>query len=587
MANIVGSNQRDIILEGTDDPDVIRSLAGGDIIRPRLGSDVVDGGDGFDFVFYDDQLGAFTFTFGPGAAGTAAADDNSKTDSLTNVEAIRPSDFGDTFNILAGFDGSEGAFFQAQSGAGDDTINADPSITVRITYDGATGGAVVNLGSGVGTAPGRGTDTLINVTDVIGTDFDDVLVGSNNANPGAFGRESFRVLDGDDFVNGRGGVDRLDYRFGEAVVVDMVAGRTIKANGAGTDTFFNIENILGSLNDDIIDGDGQANVLEGQDGDDIIRGNGGADELRGEIGNDVLFGGAGTDTLDGGAGIDVAGYELAGTQVVARLDRGAITADGGTDQLISIEGATGGAFNDVLVGDAGRNILNGGGGNDRLIGGAGDDDLIGGAGNDTYTVEDSTDVVIEEENEGIDRINAFADFTNPDNIEFLVGIFAETGLRLIGNEGRDRISGSNIINSGDVIAGLNGNDKLVGLVGNDRFDGGAGNDRIFGNSGDDIIRGAAGNDRLTGQFGRDTFIHNPGHGRDGITDFDVDQDILDLTQHDFASFAEVQAAMGDTARGVLIDLSGGAFQGLASREAIIFERTTLATFDLGQEDVLI
>lgn len=243
---------------------------------------------------------------------------------------------------------------------------------------------------------------------------------------------------------------------------------------------------------------------------------------------------------------------------------------------------------DVLVGGAGVDVLEGGDGDDRLDGGAGGDSMSGGRGGDIYNVDDVRDIVFEAASDpGVDRINTFVDFTNPENVEFLVGLFADEGLRLIGNEGRDRITGSSIIAEGDIIAGLGGGDRLVGLVGNDIIDGGRGNDRIFGNSGDDVIRGAHGNDKLTGQFGQDTFFHKPGHGRDGITDFDVDQDILDLTRHDFNSFAEVEAQLGDTARGVFLDLSGGPFQGLASTEGIVFENTTLATFQLGSEDVLI
>lgn len=239
----------------------------------------------------------------------------------------------------------------------------------------------------------------------------------------------------------------------------------------------------------------------------------------------------------------------------------------------------GGAGNDAMSGRAGQDTLFGFDGDDRLNGGEGADVMRGGAGADIYAVDNVNDVVIETNDSDLDRINVFVDFTNPENVEFLVGLFASTGLRLTGNDGQDRIAGSNLIASGDSIGGMAGNDKIVGLVGDDRIDGGAGNDRIFGNSGDDMIRGGAGNDRLTGQFGQDTFFHRPGHGRDRITDFDSSEDRLDLTFHEFAGFADVQAALSDVAGGALLDFGGG--------ESILFEGLTVAGLSLDADDVLL
>ena len=107
---------------------------------------------------------------------------------------------------------------------------------------------------------------------------------------------------------------------------------------------------------------------------------------------------------------------------------------------------------------------------------------------------------------------------------------------MTGNATRDQITGANKINSPDAIFGLGGNDLLVGLVGDDVINGGTGNDRIFGNSGADTITGGLGNDRVTGQQGGDTFVHGVGDGRDRITDFNVNEDLLDLTAPWFRRF---------------------------------------------------
>lgn len=112
----------------------------------------------------------------------------------------------------------------------------------------------------------------------------------------------------------------------------------------------------------------QANTVtlafSGTAGDDVANGNGFANLLQGNDGSDVLNGLGGLDTLDGGAGDDL-------------LDGG-----GGADQL------NGGLGNDTLLGGAAADLLDGGDGNDLLNGGAGADTLAGGAGDDLIQVAD-------------------------------------------------------------------------------------------------------------------------------------------------------------------------------------------------------
>lgn len=133
---------------------------------------------------------------------------------------------------------------------------------------------------------------------------------------------------------------------------------------------------------------------------------------------------------------------------------------------------------------------------------------------------------------------------------------------IFGDDGDDVMTGgagSDLMHGGggaDRIDGGDDDDLLIGFWGDDVIIGGAGRDRIFGNSGDDILTGGTGNDRLTGQFGADTFVHAPGDNNDGVTDFDPTEDLIDLTAHNFANFAAVQALMSQIASGTLIDLAG-------------------------------
>jgi Ca2+-binding RTX toxin-like protein len=82
----------------------------------------------------------------------------------------------------------------------------------------------------------------------------------------------------------------------------------------------------------------------------------------------------------------------------------------------------------------------------------------------------------------------------------------------------------------DEISGGQGNDLLLGNDGSDELAGQSGNDWLYGGNGDDELNGGTGNDVLTGGDGADTFVFNAKSGKDVITDFDVDNDVLQITK---------------------------------------------------------
>ncbi len=222
---------------------------------------------------------------------------------------------------------------------------------------------------------GNGGDNRIN-----GYSGADTLNGGTGNDSLAGGEDDDRFLAdaGDDRIDGGNGTDTASYY---AITSDIILNLTIitaqSLGSAGHDTLLQIENIEGSnTGNDRLSGDEENNLLSGFGG------------------NDVLKGGAGADTLDGGSGIDTADYSGVAGAVTAELWRGVFTKDGegSADTAISIENVTGGAFNDLLAGDAAANLLNGGAGADRMSGGNGADTLIGGAGADTLAGEAGNDV---------------------------------------------------------------------------------------------------------------------------------------------------------------------------------------------------
>ena len=250
--------------------------------------------------------------------------------------------------------------------------------------------------------------------------------GGNDTLDGAAGDDHLDGGDGDDILRGGAGADELaggagndtiTYAGSAGLIVDLSNGRAYGGDGQG-DIISGVENVIGSANGDLLNGDQLNNVLDGGDGDDIINGGQGADRL---------IGGAGNDTLN---------YVGSGGVIVNLL---ANTASGGEaqgDVISGFENVTGSDNNDTLSGNAGANILDGrtgddaisgGAGNDRLIGGAGNDRLNGNAGNDLmygnagddYFYVDSTgDTVVELAGEGaVDRVYASVDYQLADSAE--------------------------------------------------------------------------------------------------------------------------------------------------------------------------
>lgn len=327
-------------------------------------------------------------------------------------------------------------------------------------------------------------------------------------------------------------------------------------------------------------------------GDDYLNGSEFDDALFGFDGDDKLLGGAGADLLDGGPGSDTASYEGSPEGVI--IDLAAGTASGGHangDQLISIENLIGSSHDDILTasdiggtldGLYGDDQLFGGAGFDTLIGGDGDDVLdggpvgagsgnylLGGAGNDTYLVRQAFDIVDEGflfpahpgQPGDFNTIISRADFhwdlysvatrheiaaANPHEVPALVGsLFDST---MIGHQGSSiifTVGGNNIVRPGDGIDFM-----------------------AFGS--------------IEGYTGVDTLVlerHATGPASwAAVWSFDPGEDVVDLTDFGYGSFAEVMARgtdddagncyflLGDTSTDVLFlvglqlaDLSAGNF----------------------------
>lgn len=201
-------------------------------------------------------------------------------DGTENADRIIGSDLDDLLRGLGGADTLRGL-------AGDDTLI------------GGVGNDLVAAGLGDDSISGEaGADSLT------GAGGDDRIEGGSEDDrlTGGVGDDTLVGGSGRDILTGGDGLDWASYEDATAaVIVDVAMPRNNFGFAAG-DTYFSIENFLGSNFNDILRGSEIANILSGGRGHDVITGGNGAD---------TLIGGRGEDTLDGGAGSDWVSYETA------------------------------------------------------------------------------------------------------------------------------------------------------------------------------------------------------------------------------------------------------------------------------------
>jgi Ca2+-binding RTX toxin-like protein len=162
-------------------------------------------------------------------------------------------------------------------------------------------------------------------------------------------------------------------------------------------------------------------------------------------------------------------YQYAKESSIASLSSDAVRAvlsdaDFGANQLITVHSAS------VITGSAG---------DDQLQDTGHVDTLAGGLGNDTYFVNNTSDIVIENANEGADTIQTSVSYVLPANVENLSGT-GTADLTLTGND------------LNNVITANSDNDTLIAGAGLATLNGGTGNDTFIINSMSDVIHAQAG-----------------------------------------------------------------------------------------------
>jgi Ca2+-binding RTX toxin-like protein len=558
--NSHGTAAGDVSDVGTDTFTGVNSVRGSGfddiIIASDPGNDLFDGRGGIDRAIYTGATGPLLITMLTGTSTISGAGVGA--DTLQSVESIQGSAFGDTY-VATGYNGASAfgsvfpTFNEFEGMGGDDNITGGGGTVVSYLH--ATAAVTVDLNfptvpgsTGIAHATaadaGIGTDTFFGGTQVVrGSAFGDTLSGSANFT------EVFDGGAGNDFIDGRGGFDRVLYDFRHhdddvtgGITINLAAGTVVGDASVGTDTLRSIEAARGTHFDDIYDATGFTTTNDngpnfGSAGSD--RDGNAFNEFDGLGGNDTIIGNGNTRVS----------YINATAGVTIDLAFGTATGDDsvGTDTLSGVNSIIGSGFADTLYGSYNvpltSEIFDGGAGNDTLVGRGGFDLAVYNADQGTVSgivVDMASGIVVGDASIGTDTLGSIesirgTNFADTYVANGFIGASADIGLGTTFNEFEGMGGDDNIIGNGDTRLTYQNASAAVTIdlvggtahgtapgdaanVGTDTFSGvnrviGSNfNDAIAGDSNNNVLEGGPGNDTMDGGAGNDTasYVHAPG-----------------------------------------------------------------------------
>jgi Ca2+-binding RTX toxin-like protein len=310
---------------------------------------------------------------------------------------------------LNGGNGNDTYACNTNTALGSDTITEIGGIDT-LTFAGSTSDVIVSLGSTAvqsvnanltltldsassmeNLSGGSGNDTLTGnslANRFIGGPGNDVMTGAAGNDWYNFDADSY--LGSDSIDESGGGIDTLNFSETTSYPVSV----DLSYSGEQEVVFYYL-----LLQLTLMAGDTMENVIGGA-GNDMLIGNTLNNTLTGGGGDDVLVGGAGNDTFafdtdvnlgidtvnESGGGVDTLDFRNTTTQniIVDLFVTSAQVVNSNLALKLSsqydFENVSGGALNDILIGNSRANTLTGNGGNDVLSSRAGNDILQGGAG---------------------------------------------------------------------------------------------------------------------------------------------------------------------------------------------------------------
>jgi|GEM_PF-1847700 len=475
---LMGGSGNDSVVGGWDADSLYGGL-GNDTLVYDSKDTVLDGGEGFDILEISDMTGKVSVTLN--ASKVMKGMEGLKGNSFANLlggDSLSNTLWGGADNdTLRGFAGNDVLFGEIgndflEGGVGSDTLigGIGNDTLVYDALDSMIGGSEgIDVLSGA-TAVSKiaidlNTDVYSGIEIVVGSKYDDVLIGLDDMAVSLFGgngKDNLRGGNEGDFLDGGIGNDTIDGGIGDDTIVygagDMV-------NGGGGWDILNAQRATSAAT---------INMSSNYSGIEQVLGSSFADKITGSNIGNVLSGGKGKDTLYSGLGNDTITY----------------FAGDGQDVILA-------SGNDILVF-----------GNDiqpvsTVLKKQKDDLLL------TISAKDS--ILLKNwfiANDETERLHQF--YFGDVNYE----VCNDTGNIYFQPAGIESMLGNDANN---ILTGNEMDEALLGYGSNDVLDGKGGNDSLYGGTGNDTLEGAGGNDILSGGEGTDVYLFGSSGGNDSIS----------------------------------------------------------------------
>lgn len=513
--------------------------AGDDVILAGYGDDTVIGGDGNDVIMADDDQSMYVDATGsklPGQYNAAFVNGNDTIDAGAGDDVVQLIDGVDTVNLGSGNDQLESLLGTAtvMGGSGDDEMTAYGGMA---TFHGEEGNdTLTSHGGSDQLYGGSGDDTLtagLGDDSLDGGSGNDILSAEdgNNQLDGGTGDDVIIAGVGNDVIRTGTGNDVVLAGSGDdTITITSTAGtKTDVTGGAGNDTYI-IDQLDGNV---VIEDAGQSQdvdtlvfdkkhlsgvSLQKSDQDLLIRFSG----LAGVVTVKNYF------VEDQQSRVEALQFGDTKLSIVSLLEASTETLSSSTNNLAVV----GTEEDDVMISGSGDDVLSGNEGDDTLIGGQGDDILTGGSGHDRFVMgpEGGNDTITDFEagSDTLDMTGHSASFASMKGMTYF-----SNGITQNGNDVQVALKdGSAVTLEDQTVEDVNQASNFAFDIA-DRDQATDGNDRLVGTSANDQMVGGKGHDVLTGGAGSDTFTITKHAGDiDTVTDFNVAEDTLDMTQMD-------------------------------------------------------
>jgi Ca2+-binding RTX toxin-like protein len=441
----------------------VRGTSGNDILNGSGDAEIFDGKGGDDYLHGGG--GGDTYIYGVGS-GNDDVDENSGDSGADVIKLVglNPSDVlfsrtgndlfirinssGETLKVRNQFNGTNGIELVAfadgstwnraqisdaawvRGSSGDDSLNGNGNAE---TFDGKGGNDYLHGGGAGDTyifAAGSGNDTVdensgdtgIDVIRLVGLSASDVTFSRSGNDLFVRINSSGETLKVMNQFNGTNGIEQIVFADGSSWDRSQISDAAW---------------IRGTLGNDSLYGNANAETIDGQGGNDYLHGGGAGDTY-------IYAVGSGSDNIDensGDSGTDVVKlvglnasdvtFSRSGNDLLVQISSSGETLKV-SNQFNGTNGVEQFVFDDSSSWDRGQIAqaawYRGTSGDDTITGSSGNDTIAGGVGNDTLSGQAGSDTFVFSSNFGKDTITDFT--VGQDVLEFRDGIFTDTAAAL-------------------------------------------------------------------------------------------------------------------------------------------------------------